>query len=55
MNWKTMTHGHFQQNIIDFRAWMAERGYGDKPLMVSEYGILMPAEYGFPPESWRIL
>lgn len=41
----------FQQNIIDFRAWMAERGYGDKPLMVSEYGILMPAEYGFPPES----
>lgn len=41
----------FQQNIVDFRAWMAARGYGDKPLIVSEYGILMPAEYGFPPES----
>jgi hypothetical protein len=41
----------FQQNMIDFRNWMAARGYGDKPLVVSEYGILMPADYGFPPES----
>ena len=40
----------FQQNIIDFRAWMAERGYGNRPLVVSEYGVLLPAEYGFPPE-----
>jgi len=39
-----------KQNLIDFRAWMAERGYGDKPLVVSEYGILMPEDYGFPPE-----
>lgn len=41
----------FRQNIIEFRAWMAERGYGDRPLVVSEYGILMPNEYGFPPEA----
>ena len=41
----------FRQNIIEFRAWMAERGYGDRPLVVSEYGILMPHEYGFPPEA----
>jgi len=40
-----------QQNLIEFRAWMAERGYGDKPLVVSEYGILMPEDYGFPPET----
>lgn len=40
-----------QQLIIDFRSWMAARGYGDKPLVVSEYGILMPANYGFPPEA----
>ncbi len=39
-----------EQNLVDFRAWMAERGYGDHPLVVSEYGILMPADYGFPPE-----
>jgi hypothetical protein len=37
-----------RQNLIDFRAWMADRGYGDKPLIISEYGILMPEDYGFP-------
>ncbi len=40
----------FAQQILDFRRWMAERGYQDKALIVSEYGILMPEEYGFPPE-----
>ena len=39
----------FRQQIVDFRRWMAEHGYQNKPLIVSEYGILMPAEYGFPP------
>ena len=38
------------QNLLDFRRWMAERGYGDKPLVISEYGILMPEDYGFPPQ-----
>jgi hypothetical protein len=40
----------FRQQIVDFRQWMAERGQQEKPLIVTEYGILMPAEYGFPPE-----
>ena len=40
----------FRQQIIDFRRWMAERGLRDKPLIVTEYSILMPASYGFPPE-----
>ena len=39
-----------RQNLIDFRKWMSERGYGDKPLVISEYGILMPEDYGFPTE-----
>lgn len=39
----------FKQQIVDFRRWMAERGLRDKPLIVSEYGILMPESYGFPP------
>ncbi len=39
-----------QQNLIDFRLWMAERGYRDRPLAVTEFGILHPADYGFPPE-----
>jgi hypothetical protein len=40
----------FRRQIADFRRWMAERGLRDKPLIVSEYGILMPESYGFPPE-----
>jgi hypothetical protein len=39
-----------EQNLIDFRSWMADRGYRDKPLIVTEYGILMPEDYGFPPQ-----
>jgi hypothetical protein len=40
----------FRRQITDFRRWMAERGLRDKPLIVTEYGILMPGSYGFPPE-----
>jgi len=40
----------FRQQIVGFRRWMAQHGYQDRPLIVSEYGILMPADYGFPPE-----
>jgi hypothetical protein len=40
----------FRRQITDFRRWMAERGLRNKPLIVTEYGILMPASYGFPPE-----
>ena len=40
----------FRRQITDFRRWMAERGLRDKPLIVTEYGILMPASYGFPPD-----
>ncbi|MBN1661107.1 MAG: hypothetical protein JXA93_22120 [Anaerolineae bacterium] len=38
----------FRQQIVAFRQWMAEHGQQHKPLIVTEYGILMPAEYGFP-------
>ncbi len=41
----------FQQQIVDFRRWMARRGFRDWPLIVTEYGVLMPEEYGFPPEA----
>jgi hypothetical protein len=37
----------FRQQVVDFRRWMEESGERDKPLIVSEYGIVMPAEYGF--------
>ena len=37
----------FRQQIRDFRAWMKAKGQQDKPLIVSEYGILFPEELGF--------
>ncbi len=40
----------FRQQIVDFRRWMKARGLQDKPLIVTEYGILMPNDYGFPEE-----
>lgn len=37
----------FRQQILAFRRWMAEHGQRERPLVVSEYGIVMPADYGF--------
>ena len=37
----------FTQQIWDFRAWMADRGYAGFPLIVTEFGVLMPVEFGF--------
>lgn len=35
------------QQIRDFRQWMADKGQRDKPLINSEYGILMTESLGF--------
>jgi hypothetical protein len=40
----------FKEQIYLFREWMAQRGYRELPLWVTEFGVLMPEEYGFPPE-----
>jgi hypothetical protein len=40
----------FRRQIEGFRRWMAERGQRNKPLVVTEYGVLMPDDYGFPPD-----
>jgi hypothetical protein len=40
----------FRDQIWAFRRWMRDRGQRDKPLIVSEYGIAMPEDYGFGPE-----
>jgi streptogramin lyase len=37
----------FRDQIWAFREWMTSRGYGGYPLIVTEYGVLMPAMYGF--------
>jgi hypothetical protein len=41
----------FTANLVVFRRWLWEQGYGERPLAVTEYGILMPPDYGFPPEA----
>ena len=54
MLWEIEDHDSldlFRQQIVDFRRWMARQGERDKPLIISEFGILMPADYGFPPEE----
>ena len=30
---------------------MTDRGYADHPLAVTEFGILHPSDYGFPPQA----
>jgi hypothetical protein len=39
--------------IRRMRTWLVERGRPNVPLWISEYGILMPAEYGFDVERVR--
>jgi hypothetical protein len=43
----------FRRQILAFRRWMADQGEREKPLVVSEYGILMPSDYGFDAERVR--
>lgn len=39
-----------EQHVRAFRDWMAANGYRETPLAVTEFGILLPFDYGFPPE-----
>lgn len=41
---------HFQAQIQAFRTWMANRGYAGLPLIISEFGVPMPADYGYSPQ-----
>jgi len=38
---------YFRNQIVAFRQWMKANGYQTLPLMISEYGVLMPEMYGF--------
>jgi len=37
----------FAAQMRAFRQWMADHGYRDRPLLVSEYGILLAPRHGF--------
>lgn len=38
----------FRDNIVRMRRWMANNGYRNVPLYLSEYGVLMPNNFGPP-------
>ncbi len=37
----------FQQHILAMRQWMADHGQREKPLIITEYGILFPESSGY--------
>jgi len=37
-----------KEQVLAFRRWMADHGQRDRPLIVTEFSVLMPEEYGFP-------
>ncbi len=52
--WEIADHDRidlFEAQIRIFRAWMFKHGYRDRPLAITEYGILLPESYGFPGEA----
>jgi hypothetical protein len=42
-----------KQQVVTFRRWMAQQGLRDRPLIVTEFSVLMPSEYGFPLDTVR--
>ncbi|MGL4649759.1 MAG: hypothetical protein ACRC1H_10155, partial [Caldilineaceae bacterium] len=39
-NWKVISKETFEEQIRGMRQWMKDRGQGNKPLIVTEYGVL---------------
>jgi len=37
----------FIEQIVAFRTWMRDNGYRDKPLIISEFGVLQPSGCGY--------
>jgi hypothetical protein len=43
--WDNASAPIFRQLVLEFCAWLVEQGERDKPLIISEYGVLMPSSY----------
>jgi len=53
MMWTVEDHDDLalvEWQVVRMRRWMAAHGARDKPLWVTEYGILLPEDLGFTPE-----
>ena len=42
---------YFKRNVLAFREWMSDRGYRNKPLAITEFGILEMNIVGISPET----
>ena len=54
--WEVTDHNNLQLvegQVRQMRQWMATHGQQQKPLWITEYGILMPESYGFGPQVVR--
>ncbi len=54
--WDVADHNNLrlvEGQVRQMRQWMAAHGQQQKPLWITEYGILMPESYGFGPEVVR--
>ena len=54
--WDVADHNNLklvEGQVRQIRQWMAAHGQQQKPLWITEYGILMPESYGFPPQVVR--
>lgn len=50
--WEVTDHNNIpliEGEVRLMRQWMADHGQREKPLWITEYGILMPSSLGFPP------
>jgi hypothetical protein len=50
--WGIEDHGDLAlitEQVRAMRRWMADHGQREKPLWITEYGILFPADYGYSP------
>jgi hypothetical protein len=50
--WGVEDHGDLAlvaDQVHAMRRWLAEHGQREKPLWITEYGILFPTDYGYPP------
>lgn len=51
MLWEPGDHSDvtlIEEQVVRMRTWMAQNGERDKPLIISEYGILLPQIFGYP-------
>lgn len=51
MLWEPEDHNNvalIEEQIVRMRTWMAQKGERNKPLIISEYGILLPEIFGYP-------